>query len=375
MQQNQQKYKFFFKKWVEIHTNGLIKKVIHIISSTKMEKFQILALSGGGYRGLFTATVLKELEQEAKENGHDSIADCFDLITGTSVGGIVALAIAYGIKVEAIVDLFKSHGDKIFQPKPFLKFTGSKYSNESLKTVLEEWFGDSILGDLKCPVVIPTIDFTRGSPVTLKTPHNPNLKRDWKLKIVDVALATSAAPTYFPRHPIGPNEYVDGGLFANDPSLIGLHEADYMFKKNIQDVHILSIGTLSSKKQLNPSTKKDGGYLDWGEGSILKAAPNIIDLVLSSQQQFMEQMVKHRMEPFPNQFYKIDEQIVQASAQFIGLDETSDAAKQVLEGNGIQSAKVALGKDFIRNYFNQPSRKREWFDGPQKNVGGDKLNG
>jgi predicted acylesterase/phospholipase RssA len=59
MQQNQQKYKFFFKKWVEIHTNGLIKKVIHIISSTKMEKFQILALSGGGYRGLFTATVLK----------------------------------------------------------------------------------------------------------------------------------------------------------------------------------------------------------------------------------------------------------------------------------------------------------------------------
>ncbi len=147
-----------------------------------MEKFQILALSGGGYRGLFTATVLKELEQEAKENGHDSIADCFDLITGTSVGGIVALAIAYGIKVEAIVDLFKSHGDKIFQPKPFLKFTGSKYSNESLKTVLEEWFGDSILGDLKCPVVIPTIDFTRGSPVTLKTPHNPNLKRDWKLK-------------------------------------------------------------------------------------------------------------------------------------------------------------------------------------------------
>lgn len=339
-----------------------------------MNKFQILALSGGGYRGLYTATVLKELEQEAKDNGHNSLADCFDLITGTSVGGIVALAIAYGIPVAKIVELFKSHGDKIFKPKPFYKITGSKYSNESLKKILEEWFGDAIIGDLKCPVVIPTIDFTRGSPVTIKTPHNVNLKRDWKMKIVDVALATSAAPTYFPRYAIGPNEYVDGGLFANDPSLVGLHEADYMFKRNIQDVHILSVGTLSSKKQLNPKTRKDGGYLDWGEGSILKAAPNIIDLVLSSQQQFMEQLVKHRMEPYPNQFYKIDEQIGQSSAQFIGLDETTEEARQVLEGNGVQSGKIAVGKDFICNYFKQPKRTRQWFYGPQKNVGGE-VNG
>ncbi|MGB5886957.1 MAG: CBASS cGAMP-activated phospholipase [Acinetobacter venetianus] len=333
-----------------------------------MDRFQILALSGGGYRGLYTATVLKELEQEAKDNGHNSLAECFDLITGTSVGGIVALAIAYGISVSDIVDLFKSHGNKIFKPKPFYNKTGAKYSNESLKEILEDWFGSSILGDLKCPVVIPTIDFTRGSPVTLKTPHHENLKRDWKMRIVDVALATSAAPTYFPRHAIGPNEFVDGGLFANDPSLVGLHEADYMFKKNLEDIHILSIGTLSSKKQLNPSTKKDGGYLDWGEGSILKAAPNIIDLVLSSQQQFMEQMVKHRMDSYPNHFYKIDENIVQSSAQFIGLDETTDAARQVLEGNGIQSAKVALGKEFIRSYFKQQCRQRKWFDGPQKNT-------
>lgn len=334
-----------------------------------MEKFQILALSGGGYRGLYTTTVLKELEHEAIENGHGCIADCFDLITGTSVGGIVALALAYGIKVDEIVGLFKSHGDKIFAKKPIYQITGSKYSNVSLREVLEAWFGDAIIGDLKCPVVIPAIDFTRGSPVTFKTPHNANLKRDWKMKIVDVALATSAAPTYFPRHAIDSNEFVDGGLFANDPSLIGLHEADYMFKRDLKDIYILSIGTLSSKKQLNPSTNKNGGYLDWGEGSIFKAAPNIIDLVLSSQQQFMEQMVRHRMEPYPNHFYKIDEQIVQSSAQFIGLDETTDAAKQVLIGNGYQSAKIALGIPFIRDYFNQQKRFRTWFYGPQQNVG------
>ncbi|MDH0178717.1 CBASS cGAMP-activated phospholipase [Acinetobacter pittii] len=334
-----------------------------------MSRFQILALSGGGYRGLYTASVLKELEDKAKDQGHESLADCFDLITGTSVGGIVALAIAYGISVSDIVDLFREHGNKIFEPKPFYKFTGSKYSNESLKSILETWFGSSILGTLKCPVVIPSIDFTKGSPITFKTPHHENLTTDWKTKIVDIALATSAAPTYFPRHTIGKNEYVDGGLFANDPSLIGLHEADYMFKKNLNDVHILSIGTLSSKKQLNPSTKKNGGYLDWGEGSIFDAAPNIIDLVLSSQQQFMEQMVKHRMEPFPNHFYKIDEQIVQSSAQFIGLDETTEEARQVLEGNGFQSAKVALGKDFIREYFKQPKKQREWYYGPQQNMG------
>ena len=142
-----------------------------------------------------------------------------------------------------------------------------------------------------------------------------------------MALATSAAPTYFKRHRIGENEYIDGGLFANSPSLVGLHEAEIFFKHPINQVRILSIGTLSSKKTINPKTNKKGGLTDWGEGDIRKAAPNIIDITLSSQQLFMNQLVKHRIK---DNFVVIDENLTHSSAPYVGLDDATNEAKEIL---------------------------------------------
>lgn len=330
--------------------------------------FKILSLSGGGYRGLYTAEVLKELENHLKsKNTDDCIANYFNLITGTSIGGIIALALAYEIPAEKIAKIFDDKGQTIFTKQskfnPFGMFK-AKYNSDILKDILLGWFGDALIGDLKHPVVIPAVDYTTGFPVAFKTPHHDTFKQDWKQKIVDVALATSAAPTYFKRHRIGDNEYIDGGLFANSPSLVGLHEAEIFFKHSINQVKILSIGTLSSKKTINPKTNKKGGLTDWGERNVLKSAPNIIDVTLSSQQLFMNQLVKHRIK---DNLVVIDETLSHSSAPFVGLDDASDSARQVLKSNASQSSKVALGKPEVLAFFDETAIPPVFYEGTYKN--------
>ncbi|RRD89231.1 CBASS cGAMP-activated phospholipase [Conchiformibius steedae] len=329
--------------------------------------FKILSLSGGGYRGLYTAEVLKELENHLKsQNQTDCIANYFNLITGTSIGGIIALALAYEIPAEEIAKIFDNKGEEIFKKEFSWNWGGifkAKYNSDILKNILLDWFGDALIGDLKHPVVIPAVDYTTGFPVAFKTAHHDTFKRDWKLKIADVALATSAAPTYFKRHRIGENEYIDGGLFANSPSLVGLHEAEIFFKHPINQVKILSIGTLSSKKTINPKTNKKGGLTDWGEGSVLKSASNIIDVTLSSQQLFMNQLVKHRIE---NNFVVIDESLTQSSAPYVGLDNATVWARQILKGNASQSSKVALGKPEVLAFFYEMAISPMFYEGKYK---------
>ena len=327
--------------------------------------FKILSLSGGGYRGLYTAEVLKELENHLKsQNPSDCIANYFNLITGTSIGGIIALALAYEIPAEEIAKIFDNKGQEIFKKQSWIGIFKAKYNSAILKNILVDWFDDALIGDLKHPVVIPAVDYTTGFPVTFKTAHHDTFKRDWKQKIVDVALATSAAPTYFKRHRIAENEYIDGGLFANSPSLVGLHEAEIFFKHPINQVRILSIGTLSSKKTINPKTNKKGGLTDWGEGGIRNAASNIIDITLSSQQLFMNQMVKHKI---GDSLVVIDENLTHSSAPYVGLDEATNEAKQILKGNACQSSKIALGKTEVLAFFDKIAPQPIFYEGRYKN--------
>lgn len=323
--------------------------------------FKILSLTGGGYRGLYTATVLEDIESHLKKkNEDDCIANYFDLITGTSIGGIIALALAYEIPANEIAKIFDENGKKIFKKQALFGFFKAKYNSDTLKKILTEWFGDAKLGDLKHPVVIPSVDYTVGKPVTFKTAHNCNFIRDWELRIVDVALATSAAPTFFKRHTINKSEYVDGGLFANSPSLIGLHEAENYFEQNTENVKILSIGTMSSKKTINPNANKKGGLVDWGEGNFINAAENIIELTLSSQQLFTQQIVKHRIK---ENLVEIDENLTESSAMYVALDNVTDSAKQILISNANQSSKVALSKEDIQAFFIEHVEAPHFFNG------------
>lgn len=162
--------------------------------------FQVLALSGGGFLGLYSVTVLAEIE---KLQGR-SVASSFDLLAGTSVGGIVALGLAADTPANAIQAAFERHGQQIFsnRPPPTTPFgafrdilrgaCSSKYEAEVLKETIVEIVGpDTRVGELRHPVLIPAINLSKGKPQIFKTSHHPDFRLDLNLRVVDVALATS----------------------------------------------------------------------------------------------------------------------------------------------------------------------------------------
>lgn len=192
-------------------------------------QFQILCLSGGGYLGLFSAEILALAEERFGE----PLGRHFDLIAGTSVGGILALGLAFEVPASAMRDAFNTSGQKIFsgRPKPQGRFAarrdllryliGPKYSAGPLRELVGGFLGkDTRLGQAKHRVIIPAVNMTKGGPQVFKTPHHPDFRSDYKLSAVDIAMATSAAPTLFPLAEIQNSLYADGGLFAAAPDRI-----------------------------------------------------------------------------------------------------------------------------------------------------------
>ncbi len=124
---------------------------------------------------------------------------------------------------------------------------------------------DATLGDARNPVAIPAVNVTQGRPQVFKTRHKAEWTRDWKYKVVDVALATAAAPTFFELAEVDGNLYADGGLFANAPDLIALHEAEHFFRVPLEAARLLSIGTTTKSYSLSFSAGRQFGIADWME--------------------------------------------------------------------------------------------------------------
>lgn len=321
-------------------------------------RFQILALSGGGYRGLYTATILAEVEREIG----GPIARHFDLIAGTSIGGILALAIASEIPAQAIVDLFKKHGEAIFNPRTSMPIFKSTFSSDELKKQISEpeMLGTKLLGDCLHPVVIPSINYSTGKPVLFKTPHHESFRRDHQHPMVDIALATSAAPTYFPRHQFQHNQYVDGGLFANAPGLLALHEAETFFDVASSDVHLLSIGTMSSKFTVNPKNNREGGAVDWGGGNPMKAAQRLFGLSISVQESLCDFMLQHKL---GSRYMHVDEDLTDDRSKAVALDKADIHAQEVLIGSGLEKAKTCLGKTDFMEFVAHKARPINFYYG------------
>ena len=261
-------------------------------------RFQILCLSGGGFRGLFAAEALAGLEDAAGVG----LAQCFDLIAGTSIGGIIALGLAAGTPARRIADTFREHGKTVFAKAPvrggglavFLALMGNarraRHRSEPLARLVSALTGEGAkVGDLKQRVIIPAVNLTKGRPQVFKTPHHPSFVRDHRLSLVDVALATSAAPTYFPLHAIGGELFADGGLYANAPDLLALHEAEHFLGRSIDDVHVLSVGTTTAQFSLAHATGADLGWLGWMKGQRLAQA------MIGAQQINADAMLGHRL--------------------------------------------------------------------------------
>lgn len=233
------------------------------------QDFRILSIDGGGMRGLFPAAFLAGLEERCL-NGQ-SIADYFDLIVGTSTGGIIALGLGAGLSASDMRDLYVARGNEIFPPRRGLskifhsvgRTLMHGYEGEALGRVLHEYLGDAILGDSKVRLCIPSFEGEHSEVFVFKTPHHQDFRLDWREKMLKVALATSAAPTYFRPHDDGGYRFIDGGIWANNPVMIGLVEALTSFSAQRERVRILSLGCGSDTKQVGRLKTMLGGRVFW----------------------------------------------------------------------------------------------------------------
>jgi uncharacterized protein len=225
-------------------------------------RFQILSLDGGGLKGVFSAAVLAALEEDLNV----TITEHFDLIAGTSTGGIIALALGIGMRPREVVEFYTRLGPSVFPDAPrrrlLRRLRRSRYESGPLREALGEVFGTRLLGDSAKRLVIPSYDIGEDDVHLFRTPHIPRLRRDWRVRMVDVALATSAAPTYLPACMIGSSRLVDGGVWANNPTMVAVTEAAGELGQSLDSLRVLSIGTTSEVRD-RPTRLDHGGYVAW----------------------------------------------------------------------------------------------------------------
>lgn len=280
---------------------GIIKFIRNSFKKSTNEERFILCLDGGGMRGVIAATIIKHIDNLFKELGSDKpFYSHFDLISGTSTGGMIALGVAAGgvkgsplynesaqLDIKKIVDLYLDYGSIIFpKSQSFLKLSSigqlfsEKYDDLSFNQLLDELFGSLTMSDAKVPTMVVTYNLTDDTPYLISSYNNADLL------IKTAARSTSAAPTYFSpvkiEDPILNKtlELVDGGVVANNPVLYAYSEAKKLYP-DAKKFNILSISTSSRafKVELNRAGSGVIGWLDPSQG-----AP-IYRLYASSQMQ------------------------------------------------------------------------------------------
>ena len=253
--------------------------------------FNILALDGGGTRGVYSAQVLSCIEQETGA----PVREHFDLIAGTSTGSIIAGAAAVGIPMSGVVKLFEKESPRIFRRRWLGSFhMRSKYSSRSLEQVIRSCVSDLTLEEISTPLMITGSDISTGGVHVFKSRYLKDLGepyiRDGDVVLSDAILASCAAPAYFDPVPVGDFLLADGGLWANNPSIIALTEAVSKFRWSVEQVRILSIGTGHSVN-LYSQNRLWGLMTGWGREKLVSyflrlqsdASANMAKLLLADR--------------------------------------------------------------------------------------------
>jgi patatin-like phospholipase/acyl hydrolase len=256
-------------------------------------RVRVLSLSGGGYRGLFTAALIRALEARL---GPDParptpFGQRFDLIAGTSIGGILATALSCRATGAALQALLQRRGSSIFPPmrlRGLRKLLGrAPYDPQRLRSAICELLPDAeqqLLGEHAPALLLTTVNWTTSKLQLLGSRPTLGQRDQLGLTLMDAMLATSAAPAHFPVHSFQHHRFVDGGLAANAPDLHALQCAQQMYPG--AEVHMLSIGTANPLHGRDPSAVPGRGLM-W-------AGP-VIELVTSAQEMLAVQECAARM--------------------------------------------------------------------------------
>jgi len=311
---------------------------------------RILSIDGGGIRGIIPAQVLISLEKKLQErtvNPGARLADFFDLVAGTSTGGILTCIYLCPdvtgnptrprFTAEEARDLYLTKGGKIFDLSIWQMLTSGagvldeKYSAGSLEKELESYLGELKLSDLLKPTLITAYDIERRC-AKFFTRHDAVEKKSEDYYLREVARATSAAPTYFEPKDLKSFSgtfyaLIDGGVFANNPALCAYAEARMKLPGHpkTEDMAMLSIGTGYVKKEYPFKDAKDWGLLEW--------AKPVIDIMMTGVSETVDYQLRRIFEAAerPGQYLRIDGKIKNATPD---LDEASAANLRNLEKDG-----------------------------------------
>ena len=258
---------------------------------TQDNTFHVLALDGGGARGIYSAQILACIEQLTGV----PVREHFDLIAGTSTGSIIAGAAAVGIPMDRVVELFEDESPRIFQKRWLGSFhIRSKYSRRFLEEVVRSCVSGLTLGEVSTPLMILGSDISTGGVHVFKSRYLKDLGepyvRDANVVLSDAILASCAAPTFFDPVPVGDFLLADGGLWANNPSIMALTESVSKFRRSVEQVRILSIGTGHSVN-LYSQNRLWGLITGWGREKLVSyvlrlqsdASANMAKLMLADR--------------------------------------------------------------------------------------------
>ncbi|MBV5329808.1 MAG: patatin-like phospholipase family protein [Chlorobium sp.] len=344
--------------------------------------YRVLSINGGGMRGIYAAAYLEALENSFKHRlGKDSfdIGKGFDLIVGTSTGAIIGCGLAIGMHPSEIVKLYKDKGQRIFPQKlPSVKskldFSGLadmmlqlfnrpsflRQGEEALRTALSEAFGDTTIKQVwderKIALAITAVKMSNYKPYVFKTPHNIDSNgRDSNLKLVDVCLASSAAPLYRSLAAIDSKSdgayevFTDGGLWANNPVMVALIEALRILEnldRKDKSIEIYCLGSCGKPDGI--MIEKDNlarGLQGWKFGGdaaqvSISAQENAFDFIADEIVKYLDRDIK--IISFPSG------QVNNDLMQYLDLDETREIGLLSLISKANTDADET--NNFIRNY-------------------------
>jgi patatin-like phospholipase/acyl hydrolase len=274
---------------------------------------RVLAIDGGGIRGLIPALVLAELERRSGRR----VFELFDVIAGTSTGGILACAMCAPdpLPAEEVAAIYQEEGPTIFDRSVWQRIRSAeglldeKYDAGALDRALERFLGDKRLADTVPELIVPAYDMTEPGPFFFKT-RTARERRAEDFPLTVVARATAAAPTYFEPLPVGERALVDGGVYAVNPAMSAF--AEVLRFHPSADVVLLSLGTGQRTRSRSFADIDDWGLVEW--------ARPILDVVFDGISDAVDYQLRHVLDE--GRYWRLQVELTRAS------DDLDDASPE-----------------------------------------------
>lgn len=315
---------------------------------------RILSIDGGGIKGTCPAAFLAAMEEKLP----NPIGSYFDLIAGTSTGGILAIGLGLGLSAKELHKLYVQQGPEIFGEsenrakvlswmlrrfRSARSFVGAKHDEAALKRILEQTLQGKRIGDAKTRLLIPAWDADLRSCYIYKTAHHERLTTDYKRLASDAAMATAAAPTYFRRHKTSDSiGLLDGGVWGNNPTGTAAIEAITLLDWPRDSLRILSLGCMDEVYMLS----ENPGKLSLGLGKA-----GFLNLFMDGQSSNSMGAAK-LITGHPHEGNRIFRYSPSAPAGFFKLDDTTKIER--LSGFGASMARSAF-PELQHIFFSRPA--------------------